>query len=104
MRSDKRPHGVVPGGTGGGRGVLLLAAALLLPVSALFVEAISERSENWIGALQFVLAAGLGAATGAGLVPSRPSSAEQPSVGPHRSYRRRGEFAVTRSASLCVSS
>lgn len=43
---------------------LLLVAAVLLPVSAFVVEAVSDRAENWILPLQVVLMALLGAGVG----------------------------------------
>lgn len=58
---------------------LVAAAAVLLPLSALVVEALSERAENWILVLQLVLVTALGTAAGGYL----------PGLGPAGWSRRR---------------
>lgn len=58
---------------------LVCAAAVLLPVSALVVEALAERAENWILVLQLVLVVGLGA-LGAVLVPRLGPAAWPPAA------------------------
>ncbi|MDQ3973562.1 MAG: hypothetical protein M3276_04375 [Actinomycetota bacterium] len=58
-------------------------AALLLPVSAYAVEALSERAENWILVVQFVLMALVGAVVGVllrGLGPAAASPARRAAV------------------------
>lgn len=60
--------------------LLVAAAALLLPVSALTVEALAERAENWILVLHVAVVAGVGAAAGAllrRLGPTRWSAARR---------------------------